>query len=393
MADPVSGIDGPTSVGIGRYVDLTAKLASSKPGLKVKWTYKESKPGAKPQPLPAGPTLRYLAPSKLRGDTVEISARNGSTKAFDLTLTVDDVKETKPSKKVVCALDVGWKPEGSHHFAKLDGRAAFLVGRRHPYGTRRGLSLGIQDAHFVFRPKDYSAHAHWAELIACSTDCEGMSTFEALNTYDRASFTFGLIQFGAHQYRKNFHEYLVRAIAKFPVQAEHYFPELAVKGNDLFAVDSVSGKEVQLTSADDPYNIGLQQFIKPVSSKVTSSEVLFAARMLHWTRAESGMRDLMVDMAVERVKGDMKTFAAKLDGKSIAVCAAVFDIRLQGRGAEKSYSLISAALDSSKPLEALLLIFKKGSKEQERVKKLEKEIKARLGTSKLTYDKAAGDFK
>ena len=392
MADPVSGIDGPTAVGIGRYVDLTAKLASGKPATKVKWTYTEPKVGAKPQPLAVGPTVRYYAPSKLRGAKLTIAARNGSTKAFEMALEIKDVVEKPPVAVVKCVLDEGWKPENLHHCAKVGESGPFLVGLRKPGNGRRGLELNIQQAQFVFRPAEYAAHKHWAEIVACTTECEGKSAFEALNTYDRASFSFGLIQFGAHQYAENFHEYLLRAFAGFPTQAKHYFPELAVKGKDFFTTDEESDGEVQLTSKDDSSNKAFQRFIKPQIEKVTASEVLFAARMIHWCRAEPGMRTLMVDMAVERAKRDMKAFSKKLDGMGIAVCTAVYDTRVQRRGNPNTSARIDKALDSKAPLDQLLLIYN-NKREKARAEKLGREIKKRFGSSKLTYNQSTNDFK
>src|SRR4051812_29546927 len=48
---------------------------------------------------------------------------------------------------------------------------------------------------------DAAGHASlgvWAQLLGVTVEGEGRGRFTTLNTWDRAAFTFGFLQFGAH---------------------------------------------------------------------------------------------------------------------------------------------------------------------------------------------------
>ena len=401
MAGEVTGIAYPVSIPVGAIVTMTAQVAPGGPGVAgIKWTYKE--PGRVPQPLGTGPVALYVPPAKLSGQTVQISAKNRGSAAVTVDISLTARTATLPTGPVKCVLPQGWTKSLLHHAVSVDGEEPFLVGRRMYWAYRaprakkktvyRGLQLGVRDALFFYEPSAYPVHRNWADLIACSTEVEGSGAFEAVNTHDQTNFTFGLIQFAAHTYNTNFHAYLRAAFLGFSTQASRYFPELRLHANrkDFEGKDSASGDWITLTSADDPKNLELRRFIKPKDTEVTASEVLFAGRMVHWVRAEPGMRRLMVDAAVERAKADCRAFASDLDGKGIAVCALVFDIRLQGRGGDDAVDRIRKALRSKKPFEGLLAIHTK--QEKKRVTDLEKAITKRFAGSKLTYAAAMGEF-
>lgn len=401
MAGQVTGIVCAASVPVGTLVPLTAQVAAGPPGVSsVKWTYQE--PGRLPQPLATGPSALYIPPSKLSGQTVKISAKNKGTPAFTVDIALTARTTTLPTGPVTCKLMKGWSKSSEYHAVSIGGGQPFLVGRRVPYRyvdpqTKkktifRGLRLDVRDAIFFFKPADFLQHKNWADLIACSTEVEGSGAFEAVNSHDQATFTFGLIQFAAHTYNANFHAYLRAAFLAYGTQASRYFPELRLHTNrkDFEGLDSATGKWIPLTDQDDPRNLALRRFIKPKDTEVTESEVLFAGRLVHWTRAESGMRTLMVDLAVERAKAACRLFADELDGQGIAVCAAVFDTRLQGRGGEGAVGKIRKALRSAKPLEQVLAIHTK--REAKRVSDLDKAITGRFAGSTLKYVATTGEF-
>lgn len=403
MAGQVTDIDHPETVPVGALVTLIARVEPGKPGVAgIKWTRTE--PGRLPQPLATGPTALYVPPAKLSGQTVKISAKNKGSAACTVDIGLVAATATLPTGPVTCRLAEGWNKRLLYHAVTVDGYGPFLVGRRmywvyvDPHTKKktvyRGLKLDVRDALFVYEPSDYPLHKNWAELIACSTEVEGFGAFEAVNSHDQTNFTFGLIQFAAHTYDTNFHAYLRAAFIEFAPQASLYFPELRLHANrkDFEGKDHATGKWIALTSDDDLKNLELRRFIKPKDSEVTASEVLFAGRMVHWTRAEPGMRRLMVDMAVERAKSTCRLFGRDLDGQGIAVCAVVFDIRLQGRGGgDNAVPRIRQALRSKKPFEQLLAIHNK--KEEKRVADLEKAVKKRFAGSKLTYVAETGEFK
>ncbi|MFO1304311.1 MAG: hypothetical protein U1F54_11295 [Burkholderiales bacterium] len=402
MAGEVTGIDHPTTIGAGTLVTLTAQVAPGKPGVAgVRWTYTE--PGGVPQPLGTGGVVRYVPPTKLAGKTIKITAKNKGTPAFAVDIPVADVAVALPAGRVKCDLAAGWSKNLLYHAVSIDGGDPFLVGRRLRYPhkdpetkkttTYRGLGLNARDAQFVYRPADYPSYKNWAEVFACSTEVEGRGAFEAVNTYDQVNFTFGLIQFAAHTYGQNFHAYLRAAFKQFPTQAERYFPELRLHKNDtdFEGLDAPTGQWIRLTSAADPRNLELRRFIKAVDDEVTANEVKFAGRLMHWARAEPGMRLLMVDMAVERARKNCREFAIELDGQGIAVCALVFDIRLQGRGGKNASARIKKALKSKTPFDSLLLI--RNKQQKKRVDDVEAAIRKRFAGSTIKYDAGTGDLK
>ncbi len=403
MAGQVTDIVHPESVPVGTLVTLTAQVAPGKPGVaSIKWTYQN--PGGVPQKWVTGQTALYVPPAKLSGETVKISAKNTGSAAVTVDIALTERTASLPTGPVTCRLTEGWNKSLVYHAVTVDGGEPFLVGRRMYWvdvdpdtkkkTVYRGLKLDVRDAIFFYDPSNYPLHKNWTDLIACSTEVEGSGAFEAVNSHDPTNFTFGLIQFAAHTYNTNFHAYLRAAFLDFATQASRYFPELRLHANrkDFEGKDPATGKWIVLTSKVDPRNLALRRFIKPKDSEVTTSEVLFAGRMVHWTRAEPGMRGLMVDLAVERAKSTCRLFGDDLDGQGIAVCAVVFDIRLQGRGdGERAVPRIRQALRSKKPFEQLLAIHTK--KEGKRVADLEKAIKRRFAGSKLTYLAETGEFK
>lgn len=398
MAGEVTDIEHPATIGAGTITPLKAVLAPGAADLKkLKWTYTEPSASAKPQPLTVGTLVAtYIPPSRLVGKKITITAKSGKTAAHDVEIPIVREAATLPTATVKCQLPPGWRKELADHAVIVNAGVPFLVGRRAVWkrpGTKKryvGLTLSERFAHATFDPDDYPTLGHWPELVSCSTELEGRGAFEALNTYDHTNFTFGLIQFSARSYGADFHAYLRNAFRKYPTEAAHYFPELKLTGDDFHGLDPKTGQWLKLTDSADPYNAELRRFIKPVDTEVTQAEVLFAGRMVHWIRAGKGMRTLMVDMAIERAKAYMKTFAASLDGKGIAECAVVFDIRLHGRDRTDGFTKIRNALKSAKPLDELLAIHDKPDKARMDIYK--KVVAAKFAGSQVKYDKASNDL-
>lgn len=115
---------------------------------------------------------------------------------------------------------------------------------------RVGLQLWQETPPNPFKPEDYKQPEHWASLITPSAYCESRYGFEALNTYDRANFTIGFIQFAAHTYNDNFHLFLRRAMVERPEQAKRYFPELSMREADrLKTIQSVMDRALRVGQA------------------------------------------------------------------------------------------------------------------------------------------------
>jgi hypothetical protein len=392
---------GPDEIPVGTLVRYTASVSQNAPkGTVAKWSLDE--PGRKTRDLGKSLAITYVAPRRLLGKTITVRSLLTEAGAKPIEIKVKVVAHeaaTLPTRPVTAELAPGWTKDGGHHGASIDGASEFLVGRpatwrKNKKVISRGLALAAGDAQFFYSPGDHANLGHWANVIACSTDVEGGGAFEALNTYDRATFTFGLIQFGAHTYNDNFHVFLRSALKRFPQEGGYYFPELRLHKNKVdleLQTDADADAWQPLTQKDVPDNGALRRFIKPLALEVSSSEVLFAARMVHWTRAQPGLRKIMVEMAVDRARANFKGVADALDGKGIAVCAAVFDIRLQGRA--KSKKQIEKALGSSNPLDSLLAIKAGTPGEDVRLAHLKTAIEKRFKDSKVKYDAKTGELK
>lgn len=398
MAGEVTGIEHPATIGAGTLATMTAKLAGgSADAKKLKWTYTEPHVGAKPQPLASGAmTVIYIPPMKLVGKNIKITAKNGKTAAFETEIPVTKETAKVPTATVKCELPPGWDKKLADHAVSINGGAPFLVGRKKSWrrpNTKTqytGLTFSDRFAHFTFDPDEYPKWGHWPELVSCSTAVEGRGAYEALNTWDHTHFTFGLIQFTARAYDADFHLFLRNAFIRYPAQAGFYFPELKIVGKDFYGMDPATQKWVQLTDKSDLQNTELRRFLKPVATEVTPTELRFAGRLFHWTRAEPGVRQLMVELAVERAKAHMRTFGELLHGKGIAECAVVFDIRLHGRDRGDGFPKVRKALKAGKPLQELFAIF--DPPDAERMKAYRKLVEAKFAGSQVKYDKDSNDL-
>ena len=94
--------------------------------------------------------------------------------------------------------------KGSKFHASVDGGPSFYVGSRVVYKDKKsGMeSWGLMNSSSSgdsYDPSSHaSAHGFWADFIYPICLCESQGSFQCLNTYDRASFTFGFLQYAAH---------------------------------------------------------------------------------------------------------------------------------------------------------------------------------------------------
>jgi len=388
----------------GTLVRFSASVsAESAKGTSATWSL--IVPGRKTRQLGKSLAITYVPAADLEGRTITVRSQLTEPHSSAIDAEIDVVSAsvvTPPTVPVEVALAPGWTKGATHHGASIDRAYEFLVGRPHVWSNKkgvivsRGLALASGDSQFGYDPEDYPELGHWAQVFACSTDVEGGGAFEAVNSYDSASFTFGLIQFAANAWNDNFHLLLRMALQRFPDEAACYFPELRVHANGIDLERRADLKKdiwTLITDKTGKKTTGLQLFIKPLPLEVTSSEVLFAARMIHWTRAQPGLRGLMVELAVRRARSNFKDVATALDGKGIAVCAAVFDTRLQGRGGKTAIKKIVVALKSGNPLDGVLAIRSGTKGEPERLAKLKTKIQDRFGGSNVHYDAKTNELK
>ena len=107
--------------------------------------------------------------------------------------------------------------------------AAFQVGRRTFYSVQRrwGFSFNGADDDPIYNPADRPQLGSWAQLLDVTVRGEGRGRFTTLNTWDRAAFTSGFLQFAAHQPDGDFVQWF-RALLKRP-EASDYFPMLRLR--------------------------------------------------------------------------------------------------------------------------------------------------------------------
>lgn len=437
MATMVTQINSPAEMGVGEVALLEALLSGDLDPASmrcVSWSVQEFA-GAPARPLGRGPNIGYVAPSYAAPATGGKSAvtvlahtPGGPTVASEIQIKAlrDYVlpTENKPlAVKVLEPLKIhrGRKAQRTLHRVEIGGmQGAMLVGYETTFAVKgktkeeynKGLALAGDDCLCTYSPDAYRQEfGAWANVIAPTALCEGNGGLEALNTYDTATFSFGLIQFAANSYGADFYVFLKRLFQSKPDLAALYFPDLQFNG-EFTAVDSVDRtKTIPLTSArtSDKHNPKLRQWIKPVANAVTDQEVDFAARLIHWLRSDSDVRSLVVQMAVERAKVNFANprlvdsqGKSILDGKDIGLCSLIFDILVQGRGSMTAKArhtsivkLIVEAVLSSDPMAYLAAICDGPNVASER-RRVNKELLPRINDMSaavnLKYDSASQTF-
>lgn len=270
-----------------------------------------------------------------------------------------------------------------------EGRAArFQVGMRTYFKKqdRWGLAFYGDEKHDpAYRASDYPALGAWAHLLDVTIAGEGRGRFTTLNTWDRAAFTFGFLQFAAHVADGDFVQWF-RAMLARP-EATDYFPGLKLV--DGWIADT-SGP---LESASSTSR--LMAYLNPNGDRVDADEVLNAARLIDWTRRYPDTREKQVAIGAQSFHKILRNAARNvpLDGESDAVCAVVADIRHQGRGGKKVWPTIRQALAAADKLDALLGI---GADEYgERCRAVGKAIHGKLVAGTLggtVYRSTSGEF-
>lgn len=275
--------------------------------------------------------------------------------------------------------------QGNKYFGKIDG-TRFFIGSRVAFEGGKGLMNvnGVSAQKYdrtAFRP----LYGFWADFIHPTAMVEG-ALYHTLNTYDRAHFTFSFLQYAAHVPNGDFVVYL-RTLLGLPL-AQEYFPDLALHDDRICRVtdDGLMALESDTSTAL------LLDYLNPSLKEVEDTEVIQAAKFIHWAQNDPAHRQAQIDVGITHFKSKMRRYAQQygLDGVDDAVCLVVADIRHQGRA--KSPSIVSA-LQSAKPLEALLALGE--PKYHERLRVLRREIKSltdegRLGTHK--YSTSQQDF-
>jgi hypothetical protein len=236
----------------------------------------------------------------------------------------------------------------------------------------------------LYRADDFrETHGFWSDFIEPTSICEG-DNFLTLNTYDRARFTWGFGQFGAHVPDGDFARFF-RDLLRRP-EAPDYFPNLNVDDGRIVKIET--DRRTALESSQS--TAALFDYLNPSSRALEDAEVFAGAKLIHWTTTHAEARDLQVFHMVDAIKRIQREADLRLglDGKTADLCCVVCDIRHQGRA---KFAAMQEALNASNPLAAL---FKLGQTAfPERIKTLRKEIAARgaLFASKR-WRREIGDF-
>jgi len=275
--------------------------------------------------------------------------------------------------------------QGNKYFGKIDG-TRFFIGSRVPYKGGKGLMNVTGTSAQKYNRADFrGVHGFWADFIHPTAMAEG-ALYHTLNTYDRARFTFTFLQYAAHVPDGDFVVYL-RALLKLPLAAE-YFPDLVLANNRVCRVTDQGRVPLESSSS----TAGLLDYLNPSLKEIEDTEVIQAAKFIHWAQNDPAHRQTQIDIGIAHFKEKMVGYAQQygLDGAEDTICFMITDIRHQGRARNPA---IKAALRSSKPLESLLALGEPDF--HERIVVLRREIKklvaeGTFGTHK--YSTAKKDF-
>ena len=280
--------------------------------------------------------------------------------------------------------------KGRDFFGAVNGGPPFFVGRRVTYQGSCGLmNSGAKGPRYS--ADDHRArHGFWADFLLPTATCESGCRFACLNTYDRAAFTFGFLQYAAHVPDGDFVEFFRRLLA-LPGAAA-YFPELRL--HDGRIVKDADAQALPLETAQSTQ--GLMDYLNPAGPDVDPVEVVQAAKLIHWCVNDPAARDAQVDCAVDHMRRAMAGYARRygLDGVPDQVCVVVADIRHQGRA---RHADILAALNCGGDYEKARGRLLELGRElyPERVKTLRATLSAMVASGVLgakKYDARRGEF-
>lgn len=281
-------------------------------------------------------------------------------------------------------------------FATVGEEPEFVVGKEVPFPDQNGRGLSSYEG-LKYNPADYRAeYGFWADFIYPTACCESVEGFfNTLNTYDRAYFTFGFMQFAAHVRGGDFAKYF-RGLLALP-EAADYFADLELKENLVHL--RVNGGLVNLETNTEPPK--LAKYLNPDFHVMEPVEAENAARLIHWTNNSLASRKLQVEISVQTFREILSGHAAtySLDGKPDKVCLVIADIYHHGRGGSNRETKIKNALatngDMEKAYRNLLEVGNAPGYIAGRIEKLKTKVAAMVSEGRLggmKYSAAKRDF-
>jgi len=294
------------------------------------------------------------------------------------------------------AADVGTEPiqfefsnQNNAWFATALGERFYIGNRVRYQQTRFGLMNTKSGP--VYNPDDYAGtHGDWAYFIAPTAQAESASHFNCLNTYDKAGFTFGLVQFAAHVANGDFVQFF-RELLKLNERTA-YFPELELLDGRIVQRTEQGLIRLDLPDSSEP----LKRYLNPSSGEVEPRELLSSARFIHWCQRSAAHRDTQVKVAVENARQRLREAQHKqvpIDGRSDKVCFVVMDILHQGRG---TYAAMKHAIGNNNDTVAYQRLLQIGADDYpERIATIKSavaKLEAANHFGKKKYSAATNDF-
>ena len=217
----------------------------------------------------------------------------------------------------------------------------FIIGYRTKYQDNFGLFNIDVKTGLTYQPDDFrTAHGFWADFIFPTAYVESKGSYFCLNTYDRAQFTFGFMQYAAHVPNGDFVRFL-RALLQLPLATE-YFPRLRLQQGRIFYENSNQTFNQLETDASTQL---LMNYLNPTLLDIENQETISSARMVHWAQNDPKNPTVQVSLAIELFQSNLPRYHHRLGlaDAPVSVCAAVCDILHQGRG---TFDRIAAALNT-----------------------------------------------
>lgn len=305
-------------------------------------------------------------------------------------------EDPKPGHTSPVAPSVAWEFRRKDIFARIDDGPEFYIASRTTYGPRVGLAQIGRLTGPVYDPSAYLAEfGPWAQMVYAIGASESANRFNRINSYDRAAFTFGFFQLGAHTPEDNL-VLLLRGATKLTAFQRH-FPELQMKDGRLHSITEESATNLEAETynprhREDQLN-NLMRYLNPVETQLDEAEVIHAARLVDLCENSPEFCALQVRTAIQITARKFRERYQQwydLNGLPDSIGVAIADIHHQGR-AKKAQ--VRAALASTTPLANLTRLGE--DKYPERCQSLRRMIATMEQRGQLghhTYDPASGLF-
>ncbi len=279
------------------------------------------------------------------------------------------------------------------HYASIAGseNSKFTIGYRTKYLDNFGLFNISVDKNQVYEPSGFlPASGFWAYFIYPTAMAESKGSYNCLNTYDRAKFTFSFMQYAAHVPNGDFVLFFRKLLA-LPLAAE-YFPKLVLQNNRIFYKNQ-NGSLHQLE--DDHSSQALMDYLNPSLSEIETQELICSARMVHWAKNDPEHRRVQVETAIQHFRKNMVAYDKRfgLNNVPAKVCQVICDIRHQGRATnDRIAAAMNTAGNWDKAFNNLLSIGEVNY--GERIKTVRSNINSLLsqGLFDKVYDSSKNDF-